>query len=93
MPARDSRVGPRPTDILQGMSDDPRKRRALEHMVAIAEHMRDCARCRRVYGVAFDSALEAHGEAYANIYLAFPFAALQHCFRELRECENWPKER
>jgi len=77
---------------IAGMSEDPRTRRAVDHMVAIAEHIRDCGGCRRVYAVAFDSVLEAHGEAYANVYLAFPFAALQHCVRELRECENWPEE-
>ena len=61
-------------------------------MIAAAEHVRDCERCRRVYAVAFDVVLEARGEPYANVYLAFPFAALQHCFRELRECEGWPEE-
>ena len=29
-----------------------RTRQATERMVAIAEHIRDCARCHRVYGVA-----------------------------------------
>ena len=52
---------------IAGMSEDPRTKRAVDHMVAIAEHIRDCGRCRRVYAVAFDSALEAHGEAYANV--------------------------
>jgi len=74
------------------MSEHPRKRQAINRMIAMAEHIRDCERCCRVYGVAFDSVSEAHGEAYANLYLTFPFAVLQHCFRELRECEDWPEE-
>ena len=70
------------------MSEETRTRQATERMVAIAEHIRDCARCHRVYGVAFDSVLEARGEGYANVFLEFPFAVFQHCFRELRECEH-----
>jgi hypothetical protein len=32
---------------------------AIRRMVAVAEHVRDCERCRRIYGAAFDARFEA----------------------------------
>ena len=53
------------------MSEYPLKRQAIDRVIAATQHIRDCKRCRRVYGVAFDSSLAARGEEYAKLYLAF----------------------
>ena len=54
------------------MSGDLLKKQAIDRMVAVAEHIRDCERCRRVYGVAFDIVLEALREEYPTLYWEYP---------------------
>jgi hypothetical protein len=41
------------------MPDDIVKKQAIDRMIAVPEHIRDCERCRRIYGAAFDATLEA----------------------------------
>jgi hypothetical protein len=41
------------------LQDDFFKKKSIESLVAATEHIRDCARSRRVYCVAFDILLEA----------------------------------
>jgi hypothetical protein len=62
------------------MSGDLRKRQAIDRLVAAAEHIRDCERCRRVYSVAFDIVLEALREEYRTLYWEYPppFTVLEH---------------
>jgi hypothetical protein len=74
------------------MSDYILKRQAIDRMVAVAEHIRDCQRCRRVYGVAFDIVLEALRKEYPTLYWEYPppFRVLEQCSRELHECEHRP---
>jgi hypothetical protein len=74
------------------MSRDLLKSQAIDRLVAVAEHIRDCERCRRVYGVAFDIVLEALREEYRTLYWEYPppFRVLEQCFRELHGCEHWP---
>jgi hypothetical protein len=66
--------------------------RAIDRMVAAAGHIRDCPRCRRVYGVAFEIVLEALRKEYSTLYWEYPppFRVLEQCFRELHDCEHWP---
>ena len=73
------------------MSEDPLKRQAINRMFAVAEHIRDCERCRRLYGVVFDSVLEPIREKNPTLYWEFPFAVLEECLAELCRCENWPQ--
>ena len=73
------------------MSEDVLKRQAIDRMIAAAEHIRDCERCRRLYGVAFDTVLEPLRERNPTLYWEFPFAVLEECLGELRDCEDWPE--
>jgi len=40
------------------MREHPYKKQSIDLLVAAAEHIRDCERRRRVYGAAFDAAIE-----------------------------------
>ena len=55
-------------------------------MVAAVEHIRDCKRCRRVFGTAF-AVLMQEGAPYTPP----PFGVLDQCSRELHQCAHWPK--
>jgi hypothetical protein len=46
-------------------------------------------RCRRVYGVAFDSMFEAYGLEY-TAYSPHPYKVLEQLLWELRGYEHWP---
>ena len=48
------------------MADEILKKQAIDRMVAVPEHIRDCDRCRRIYGAAFDAALEAWKETHPS---------------------------
>lgn len=68
------------------MAEDVGKKRAIEGMFAAAAHIRDCGRCRRVYGAAFD-VLRQEGAPYTPN----PWSVYFLCSRELHACEHWPK--
>jgi len=68
------------------MANDFFKRQAIAGLVAAVEHIRDCDRCRRVYGAAFDVLMEEGAP-----YTPPPWRVLDQCLRELHECEHWPK--
>lgn len=72
--------------ISLGMAEDFAKKRAIEAMVAATEHIRDCERCRRVYGAAFD-VFRQEGAPYPPN----PWTVLRQSSQELHECERWPK--
>jgi hypothetical protein len=72
------------------MSDDFFKKNAIDGMVAATEHIRDCERCRRVYGAAFNVTSEAHREKGIKWIPPSPWEVFFHCSRELRACEHWP---
>jgi hypothetical protein len=59
-------------------------------MVAVTEHIRDCERCRRVYGAAFDATSEVDREKGVQWIPPHPWKVLEQCLRELRECEHFP---
>jgi hypothetical protein len=69
------------------------KKYSIDRMVAATEHIRECERCRRVYGVGFDIVLEAYRKELPTMYIEYPppFRVLEQCFRELHQCEHWPK--
>jgi len=58
---------------------------AIDLMVVAVEHIRDCERCGRLYGAALDVLRQERG------YEPHPWRVLDHCSRELHECEHWPK--
>ena len=82
------------------MPDDILKKQAIARMVAAPEHIRDCERCRRIYGAAFDAALEAIRETYPSeparleilAWPPHPYKVLWECMRDLRHCERWPRD-
>jgi len=82
------------------MPDDLLKQHAIRRMVAVPEHIRDCERCYRIYGAAFDAAVEALGKPPPELpqwleHLAWPphpYKVLEQCIRELRHCERWPRD-
>ena len=59
---------------------------AIDGMVAAVEHVRDCERCRRVYGAALNVARQEGAPIPPN-----PWTAFFLCSRELHECEHWPE--
>jgi len=59
---------------------------AIKGMLAALEHIRDCDRCSRIYGAAFDVFRE-EGAPYPPI----PWTVLHQCLRELHQCGHWPK--
>jgi len=72
-----------------------RRAAALDAQVVAATHIRDCARCSRIFGVAYDEAGK-HVNIDASGALAF-VRAVPNVFRvtadiwlELRSCPNWP---
>ncbi len=82
------------------MLDDILKKQAIDRMVAVPEHIRDCERCRRIYGAAFDAALAAIRETHSSNptrldIFAWPphsYKVLWECMRDLRHCERWPRD-
>ena len=82
------------------MPDELLKKQAIDRMIAVPEHIRDCERCRRIYGTTFDATLDAvrktRPESLSWIgleYLAWPphpYKVLEQCIRDLRGCERWP---
>ena len=68
------------------MAEDLLKRWAIEGMVSAAEHIRDCERCRRIYGSAFDVMRQEGAPFTPN-----PWGVYFQCSKELHECEHWPK--
>ena len=82
------------------MPDDILKKQAIRRMVAAPEHIRDCERCSRIYGAAFDAAVEAVRTTQPEAlhwyeHLAWPphpYKVLEQCIRELRHCERWPRD-
>ena len=68
---------------LQGMDY---KKYCVDRMVTATEHIRDCERCRRVYGAAFEAMKEESGA-----YVMSPWNVYFQCSRELHGCEHWPK--
>ena len=75
------------------MSADFFKKKSVESLVAATEHIRDCARCRRVYYAAFDILLEAIRDKLPAMHVESPPAlkVLEQCFPELHQCARWPK--
>jgi hypothetical protein len=75
------------------MRDDFFKKKSIKSLVAATEHIRDCARRRRVYCVAFDILLEAIRKNLPAIHVECPQAlkVLEQCFPELHQCARWPK--
>jgi hypothetical protein len=70
------------------MVEDPYKKQSIGFLVVAAEHIRDCERCRRVYGAAFDALKEKNPAIHAP--QPHPRFVLQECWRELHACERWP---
>jgi hypothetical protein len=69
--------------------------KALTAQVAAAEHIRDCDRCRHLFGIAYDETNQAENRA-----LNFPekwggapspLNVSVQILRELRDCPDWPK--
>ena len=86
-----------PDDILKKIL----MKQAIDRMVAVPEHIRDCERCRRIYGVAFDTELEALRKTHPVDPLRWiehlawpphPYKVLWECIRDLRHCERWPRD-
>jgi len=85
-----------PDDILKKIL----MKQAIDRMVAVPEHIRDCDRCRRIYGAAFDTELDAlrgtHPDPLGRVeILAWPphsYKVLWECIRDLRHCEHWPRD-
>ena len=75
---------------LPGKSGDFLKKQCIDRMVAATEHIRDCERCRRVYGVSFDIVLEAFRKELPTMYIEYPppFRVLEQCSPELHQCEH-----
>jgi hypothetical protein len=75
---------------LQAMSGDFLKKQCIDR--AARERIRDCERCRRVYGVGFDIVLEAIRKELPtfNIQYRPPFTVLEQYSRELNQCKHWP---
>jgi hypothetical protein len=61
--------------------------RALDALVDAADHIRDCARCRRIFRVAHDVVV-----AGENRHREFrPWGLTNRLLPELRRCGAWPK--
>jgi hypothetical protein len=69
------------------MPDDILKRQVIDWMVAVSEHIRDCERCRRIYGAAFDAALEALRKAHPSDPLGW--IELQRAGEKIRDEGLW----
>ena len=68
----------------------------LNAQVAAAEHVRDCARCRHLFEVAFDEAELSDQVVYSETgqnggFITNPFFVMTQILRELRSCPDWPK--
>ena len=66
----------------------------IKGMVAVALHIRDCERCHRVYGAAFEASIAAKPEISGSImgvYAPFSYEVLVESLRDLRGCESWPR--
>jgi len=70
------------------MAEDFLKKQSIDSLVAAAEHIRDCERCRRVYGAAFDALKEKN--PVIHYPQPHPRFVLEECSRELHACERWP---
>ena len=67
---------------------------AVKRMLAVALHIRDCERCHRIYGAAFEVSIEANPEIPHGVWAYAPnsYKVLEACIRDLRDCERWPTD-
>jgi hypothetical protein len=64
----------------------------LNAQVAAAEHVRDCARCRHLFEVAYEETeLSEHLVISEKVLYPSPFSVMAQILRELRRCPDWPK--
>jgi hypothetical protein len=63
----------------------------LNAQVAAAEHVRDCAKCRHLFEVAFDEADLSDQVCSEMVVGPNPFFVMTQILRELRSCPDWPK--
>jgi len=68
------------------VAEDLLKKWAIDGMVAAVEHIRDCERCRRIYGAGYD-VLRQEGSPF----MPNPWTVYFQCSQELHACEQWPK--
>jgi NMD protein affecting ribosome stability and mRNA decay len=72
-----------------------RMNQAIDQLVTAPLHIRDCARCRRVFEATFE-AIGQVDNAARDFPETFPTApnpwrVTIEALRDLRTCENWPR--
>jgi hypothetical protein len=71
-----------------------RMNQAIDRLVTAAQHIRDCARCRRVFEATFEAIGEtdnvAKGLPEQLPAAPNPWRVINEALRELRVCKGWP---
>lgn len=77
---------------------DRNGRRALKTQAEVAEHIRTCARCERLFLVAYEASADQWEQDHPApsrhlwVHPSEVWLITRELLREFRECSNWPKE-